>query len=218
MTCGSASVGKGIGRLFSLRSVAKLASRCLFLAALVPALAMALPSCAQGFIRSGQVFRGNYVRVYSPKSEEWRLLGSNSSGMQFGRDGAEPGERFTATVFMNDLPEFEDGEDFLALVTRGNAAAAEEEDYEIVQKEFLASTERSYPCVRLVFRGQRHPIPTESGSERVFLVEAYSLFCRHLVRQDTYFRIEYMFEGWSEYPDLRAEAEDFFRGVQVPGH
>ena len=167
---------------------------------------------------AGLLYKGDYINIRSPNSDGWTLQDSSTAGMVFAKSGAEPNETFAAQVGMFPLAPTNNKEEFVSLIQQGADSDTDNERFDIIESEFNYSEERSYPCVEASAILEDKQAWTSSTTQEVLLLQMKSLFCRHPVRDDTGFAIIYSHRGESLYPNLNAEAQAFFNGVQVPGY
>lgn len=121
---------------------------------------------------------------------------------------------FTASVNWFDLPPGKTPEELEVLVKDAIAKDTDSSRFDVQEESLKSSTERSYPCVR--YQSVATDKAPKVHSTIPLLLEIDGLYCRHPVRPDTGFAAVYSYRGGSRHPTLRAEAEAFIRGVQVP--
>ena len=181
-----------------------------------------LVACAPGLLHplepvpAGFPYKGSYINILAPDSHGWHLLDSTSTGMAFGRNGTDPSESYAASVSMYPLEETADSDEFVAFVKKYVEEDTDPVRFEIIELDFEYSEERGYPCVILNFVTQDKKARTSLISREVLLLQGKSLYCRHPVRQETGFTIQYSYRGKTVYSNLNDEANDFINGVQVP--
>ena len=186
-------------------------------ASLLLVVALALSGCAhqaQGVaVAPGKMFAGDYINIRAPQTDGWQLIHSSGRGMVFGKRSDTPMASFTASVNMFDLAPTKTPEELEILVKDGIAKDSDPTRFEVQEESLKSSTERSYPCVRYqsVVKDK-----TPKGSTVPLLLEVDGLYCRHPIRQATSFAVVYSYRGVTRRPTLRAEAEAFILGVQVP--
>jgi hypothetical protein len=165
-------------------------------------------------VSAGQKFEGVYITVTAPSSEGWKLIQSSGAGMAFAKEGADASESFGAQVLMFNLTSTNTPQEFVDLITKSAGKDSDRSRFNVQKLSFTYSTERTYPCVRyLSVVEDKAP----QGLKGPLLLESDGLYCRHPVRQETGFAIIYSHRGEKLYAGLRAEAESFIQGNQVPG-
>jgi hypothetical protein len=134
--------------------------------------------------------------------------------MVFGKRGDGQMATFTASVNWFNLAPGRTPEELQVLIKEAVAKDTDQSRFDVQEESLESSAERSYPCVRYQSVAKDK---TPKGSSTIpLLLELDGLYCRHPIRQDTGFAAIYSYRGISRHPTLRAEAEAFIRGVQVP--
>ena len=165
-------------------------------------------------VSAGQKFEGGYINVTAPNSDGWQLIQSSGAGMAFAKGGTDTNESFGAQVLMFNLTPTNTPQEFEALVKKSAEKDTDPSRFNVQQSSFAYSNERTYPCVRYRSVVQDN---APQGLKGPLLLESDGIYCRHPVRQETGFAIIYSHRGEKLYAGLRAEAESFIQGNQVPG-
>jgi hypothetical protein len=180
-----------------------------------------LASCAApprqpAALSPGQLFKGDYIEVRAPNSDGWRLMGSSSKGMSFGKQARAPGETLGAQLLIFDLQPAETPEQFVSLIKTSIAQGTNPDRFDTVRSSSEYTSERGYPCVRHVGAYDDKQARTSPTTTDRLLLEVHALYCRHPVRTSTGFAAVYSHRGRSAYPRLAEEAQDYIQGVRVP--
>lgn len=165
-------------------------------------------------VSAGQKFEGGYITVTAPSSEGWKLIQSSGAGMAFAKEGADASESFGAQVLMFNLTPTNTPQEFEDLIKNAAIKDTDSSRFNVQKSSLTYSTERTYPCVKYRSVVQDN---APHGLKGPLLLESDGLYCRHPVRQETGFAIIYSHRGEKLYVGLRAEAESFIQGNQVPG-
>lgn len=187
-------------------------------------ITLTLNACATGPshspipVSAGYQYDGEYINVRVPNSDGWHLISSSPVGMEFARSGAEKVDSFGAQVLMFPLAKTSSEQAFVDLMKKNAEADIDSDRFSIIESDFQYSNDRSYPCVRGESVTQDKKAQTSPNRQESLLLQISALYCRHPVRQDSGFAIIYSYRGKTLYPNLNDEADDFIRGVQVPGH
>ncbi len=164
-------------------------------------------------VSAGERFEGGYINVTAPHSDGWEMIQSSTVGITFARSGTAANESFIAHVMKFNLPPTNTPEDFEALIKQSVESDTDSSRLTVQQSSFSYSSERPYPCVRF------HSVIQDNapqGKKGPLLLETDGLYCRHPEQQESGFAIIYSHRGEQPYAALRAEAESFVQGIQVP--
>ena len=165
----------------------------------------------------GKVYYSSYLNIAAPQAEGWHLIESSSVSMSFARSGSQPNESFAAAVAMFDLTEQTNSSaEFEALIIKKASYDLETERFSTTKFEHHYMDIRGYACVQIHNVSEDNQAQVGGGRTERLTLENEHLYCRHPVRTDTGFAITYSHRGNSLYPNLRAEAQSFVQGVQVP--
>lgn len=179
-------------------------------------LSCAAPSRQLPEIAPGEFLPGEYINVRAPNSEGWIWRESSSKGMGFAKYGRAPGESLGAQLLIFDLQPTETTEQFVALIKQGIEQDNDPERFDILESSSDYTSERGYPCVRHHALANDKHARTSATTREQLVLEWHGLYCRHPLRTDSGFAAVYSHRGRGRYPRLRAEAEDFISGIQVP--
>lgn len=190
-----------------------------FLLLALVALAVLLSSCAASKpVSPDYLYKNDFISVHPPSSPGWQLISSSPSGIEFARKGETSGESFAAQVFMFQLKNTQDNDDFVSFIKRGYEADPDSDRFKPIKSEFVYSEQRSYPCVSVESIIEDKQAHTSTFGREKLLLQATSLYCRHPVQPEVCFMITYSHRGRSMYPNLNSEATEFINGVQLLGH
>lgn len=189
-------------------------------------LALTLTACVTGPsytprpVPASYQYQGEYINVMVPNSDGWHLVSSSLAGMEFARSGVEKVDSFGAQVLMFPLAKTSNEQAFVELIKKSFKADidANSDRFSVIESDFQYSKERGYPCVRVASVTEDKKAQTSPNHRESLLLQAKALYCRHPVRQETGFAIIYSHRGKSLYSNLNDEADDFIKGVQVPGY
>ena len=136
--------------------------------------------------------------------------------MGFAKYGRAPGESLGAQLLIFDLEPAETPEQFLALIKQAIEQDTDPKRFHILESSTDYTSERGYPCVRHHAVANDKQARASATTREQLVLEWHGLYCRHPVRMDRGFAAIYSHRGRGKYQGLRAEAEEFISGIQVP--
>jgi len=167
-------------------------------------------------VAPGQLFSGDLLNVRAPNSKGWKQVGSSGAGMAFARGGASSNESYVAQVYLFALPEWKDGDEFVALIKRGVENDTSPDRFKSLEANYEYTEQRGYPCVRFTGVTEDTKAKTSFFSRENLKLQVHSLYCRHPKRQTAAFVIAFSHRGVTLDTELELQAQIFIEGVQVP--
>lgn len=164
-----------------------------------------------------QLFPGGLLNVRAPNAEGWEMVSSTDAGMAFAHRGAYVNESYVAQVSLFALPATRNPDEFVALIKRGVENDTPAERFNTLESSYEYTEQRGYPCVRFKGLTEDNKAKTSFFRTDSLKLQVYSLYCRHPRRQEVGFSIGFSHRGTYLDGELDAQAEEFIRGVQVPG-
>lgn len=175
------------------------------------------PIASADIVVPRQLFSGGLLNVRAPNSEGWELVSSAEAGMAFAHRGAYANENYVAQVSLFALPETGSPDEFVTLIKRGIENDTPAERFKSLESSYEYTGQRGYPCVRFKGVTEDTKAKTSSFGQESLKLQVYSLYCRHPRQQGVGFSIGFLHRGTSLDAELGMQAEEFIRGVQVPG-
>ena len=166
-------------------------------------------------VAPNQDFPNPVLDVHAPASSGWYGIKQTPSQIAFGKDGANGGETFVATVMLFRIPTFAGTDAFTEYVREGVAKDSPADRFDPVELSIQYSSERSYPCVRY------HGISVDKKARiapfftKKLRIENIALYCQHPDRPGLGFTISYSHRGGTDDYPIDEEAESFIDSVQV---
>lgn len=160
-------------------------------------------------VSPGFLYESKFLNVRAPNSEGWFVV-TSPSGREFARSGKEENETFAGQVLFFPLKETGSKAELVSQIKK----AFEDGDtgrYEKIESQFKYSSQRKYPCVSV----EKVDKDKKFNS---YLLQTKGLYCRHPVSKNAGFAIVFSHRGASLYPNFKAEAKSFIKGVQVSGY
>jgi hypothetical protein len=170
-------------------------------------------------VAPGQVFPGENLTVTWPTNAEgWHLSQAQAARWSFTKRGAQPDDSWGAVISGHALPpDITTREEFRLFVKQ--AADADNADrFGNLRSEAAFSDARKYPCVRYRAAGVDALALAQSDGKKKLVLEEQLLVCKNPLLSNVAFAAVYSYRGAAPDPNFDTDADDFFAGIQVPGH
>lgn len=168
-------------------------------------------------VSPGQNFPGPVLTVKAPNSAGWLLGKLSSELVYFGRTGATKSESYIASITLFELPEAKEGEDFLAIITKGAKKDVDSGNkFQDQSLHFEATDARGYPCVLMISTVRDTKARTSLFKHESLFFQVRALYCRMPNKSKAGMVIDYSHRGPTALEDFDAQAQDFIDDVEVP--